>query len=52
MAYMRKIKHGYCLELDEEEKEELKKVVNYYDEKVEGTELVKDLARAVNEKLY
>jgi hypothetical protein len=52
MAYKRKIKHGYSLELDEEEMEELKKVINYYDEKVEGTELVKVLAMAVNDKYY
>lgn len=52
MAYKRKIKHGYCLEMDEEETEELKKVLNYYDEKVEGTELVKGLVKAINDKYY
>jgi len=52
MAYKRKIKHGYCLELDEEEMEELKKIVDYYCEKVESNEIDTVLCKTVFDKYY
>lgn len=52
MAYKRKIKHGYCLEVDEEEMEELKEIVDYYCTNVEQTEQGKELMKALFDKYY
>jgi len=52
MVYKRKIKHGYCLELDEKELAELKKIVDYYCEKVEQTDEGEALLNALFDKYY
>lgn len=50
MAYKRKIKHGYCLEVDEAEMDELKKILDYYCEKVDDNEIADELLRTVFDK--